>query len=536
MQLGIARAVTGTLATATGTVLDHTLSLTTPQQPFTSGPASTLLASLTSKGWDAIDFLAVTPLLLTQSFTATSLAAAASTAHALFGSSTESDFSLGAFVTLVQREVADEEQRERAPKDLKYTFIGVLKALGAWAALQGVTSKWADERMVGGMREIDVEREWVGQNQDPLDGETRVGSSHKPAAKGDEDEIHITSTEEIHGANGALDSTIVSAELGHPSDAPTLRPAPTAAVPYPALAVEPPSLDDPSEFKTNVLRYSKICLGSYGGAGMLFFGVPFSKPPPTPADASATAAVASEEAFVDAVEKMNEEDVGTAEGGAAKQEATVEGAAAVPSDGKPAKPGFWATVLGKHDQHIFEHFADLSPADTSLPSSIPHASAAPDPTSAPPPTAPQISIAALQAHGGLPRFWILTDHTRRTIVLALRGTMSLNELAIDLTCDASSFTPYTSSTSSPPKAYSVHSGMLKLAQSMGREGGKVHGAVKAALEGNEGYGLVVTGHSLGAGVGGLLGLLWADVEKCETRVGSGLPAGRKVKVWAYACP
>ena len=173
-----------------------------------------------------------------------------------------------------------------------------------------------------------------------------------------------------------------------------------------------------------------------------------------------------------------------------------------------------------------EHFADLS-SEAPFPPATPNAT--PNPT-----TSTSASIAALEAHGGLPRFWILTDHTRRTIVLALRGTMSLKELAIDLTCDASSFAPYTTSKST--KSYSVHSGMLRLAQSMGKEGGKVHAAVKAALEGNEGYGLVVTGHSLGAGVGGLLGLLWADVDKCETRAGSGLPEGRKVKVWAYACP
>lgn len=117
--------------------------------------------------------------------------------------------------------------------------------------------------------------------------------------------------------------------------------------------------------------------------------------------------------------------------------------------------------------------------------------------------------------------------------------MSLNELAIDLTCDASDFIPHTSSSSTSggkPKSYHVHLGMLLLAQKMGREGGKVHSAVKAALEANEGYDLVICGHSLGAGVGGLLGLLWADVDSCETSLMSGLPQGRKMKVWAFACP
>ena len=333
-------------------MLDHTLSLATPQQPFTSGPASTLLSALTSRGWDLVDALAVTPLLVTQSVTTTSLSAAASVAHTLFGSSTESDFSLGAFVTLVQREVVDQEQRERLPEAVEYSFMSVLKALGAWAALQGVTAKWADDRMLAGMREVDVEREWGGTNQQPMHGEARTGTGHNSTGEGlavPDEEIHITSTEEVHGANGALDSTIVSAELGHPSPPPKSRPTPTASVPYPALAVDPPSLDDPHDFKTNVLRYANICLGSYGGAGMLFFGVPFKTPPPKKAPAATEPA--AEEELADAVEKAGGDEPGARHTKTPPTAASVEGAAAAETYGS-AKPGFWATVLGKHDQHI----------------------------------------------------------------------------------------------------------------------------------------------------------------------------------------
>ena len=39
----------------------------------------------------------------------------------------------------------------------------------------------------------------------------------------------------------------------------------------------------------------------------------------------------------------------------------------------------------------------------------------------------------------MPRFWVLTDHVRREVVLVIRGTMSLNELAVDLTCDPAPF-------------------------------------------------------------------------------------------------
>lgn len=39
----------------------------------------------------------------------------------------------------------------------------------------------------------------------------------------------------------------------------------------------------------------------------------------------------------------------------------------------------------------------------------------------------------------MPRFWVLTDHVRREVVLVIRGTMSLNEVAVDLTCDPTPF-------------------------------------------------------------------------------------------------
>ncbi len=65
----------------------------------------------------------------------------------------------------------------------------------------------------------------------------------------------------------------------------------------------------------------------------------------------------------------------------------------------------------------------------------------------------------------MPRFWVLTDHVRQEVVLVIRGTMSLNELAVDLTCDPAPFilptadrTPSlptsTPSSSSEPKAES----------------------------------------------------------------------------------
>ena len=119
---------------------------------------------------------------------------------------------------------------------------------------------------------------------------------------------------------------------------------------------------------------------------------------------------------------------------------------------------------------------------------------------------------------------ICTD--QRTIFLRLTyapGTMSLNELAVDLTCDPAPFMPastssnenedagvyqdmpgslpfpsiiepstpdsYTSSMSfSSERVFKVHGGMLRMAQVMGAANKPVHRAVRDALSKNIGYG------------------------------------------------
>jgi len=153
----------------------------------------------------------------------------------------------------------------------------------------------------------------------------------------------------------------------------------------------------------------------------------------------------------------------------------------------------------------------------------------------------------------MPRFWVLTDHGRGQIVLVLRGlssshapfslynslhplgTMSVNEIVADLTCEPEEFEPATTicsstdpssdpsldqispsssipfpsasqcSTSVSPTAspllphsrasptmaprYYVHGGMLRMARAMGGTGKPVQVAVKEALSHNPGYGM-----------------------------------------------
>ena len=127
--------------------------------------------------------------------------------------------------------------------------------------------------------------------------------------------------------------------------------------------------------------------------------------------------------------------------------------------------------------------------------------------------------------------------------------MSLNEIAVDLTCEPESFQPATTPAHSedddsplpgqfafPSMAekdavtdenaprYHVHGGMLRMAKAMGDIGKPVHLAVLEALHNNPEFGpccrsigksrllmtcsdLVLCGHSLGAGVATLLGMV-----------------------------
>ncbi len=108
----------------------------------------------------------------------------------------------------------------------------------------------------------------------------------------------------------------------------------------------------------------------------------------------------------------------------------------------------------------------------------------------------------------LPKFWIVTDHSRHEVILVLRGTMSVNELAIDLACDSWDFSlpglesqtlaesaraaKHENERSSRggsvvPESYKVHSGIWRIALAMGGRGKPAQQATRSALEVNKDY-------------------------------------------------
>ncbi|KAJ3299560.1 hypothetical protein HK104_008446 [Borealophlyctis nickersoniae] len=131
-----------------------------------------------------------------------------------------------------------------------------------------------------------------------------------------------------------------------------------------------------------------------------------------------------------------------------------------------------------------------------------------------------------------PGFFVLIDRPARQVVISFRGTLSFDDLMLDLTCD------YTDHLIADGQSYAVHSGMMKVARTVSRPGSpsKLFETVRSALEQHRGYGLLLTGHSLGAGIATLLTLLWGDFEAGKIRPDVGLPAGRRLHCYAFAAP
>ncbi|UZJ54585.1 hypothetical protein CBS101457_003905 [Exobasidium rhododendri] len=187
-----------------------------------------------------------------------------------------------------------------------------------------------------------------------------------------------------------------------------------------------------------------------------------------------------------------------------------------------------------------------------------------------------------------PRYYVVTDHANKKIILVLRGSLTLGDIAIDLTCESANFEfegdsktdvqvdseqaaypaddeegPEPAQDFSPeairereakamaevqekqtePQArphvrgeYIVHEGMYETAKEIGEVGRPVHRAVRKALLKNPNYNLDITGHSLGAGVAALLAIMWATPETCLTTKHSGLPSGRRTHAFCFAVP
>jgi sn1-specific diacylglycerol lipase len=345
--------------------------LAPPQQELNdSGRASTLFSSAVSTGWDAIDFLSLTPLHLSRSLVASSLAGLSDLHSFLFPPSSEEAFSLRSFVALVQREAVDEKQRERLPDGVRYSVAGVGKALVAWTALTGVTREWGEGKMLEGLREVDVEREWgscSGMNQPLREGERRgddpIGGSEK-GGRADEEKVVVTGVdhEELGrqevGETGQLESlTIVNASVGVDARLSSTTPSTSfgsSLSPFSSTSVDASSISPTHPFHSDLLRFSRIALGSYGGAGLLFFNVPIPRAMQPPVS-QATQDASTVEEVLEVVEQVELAENETPQGAVEQKEQgkrTARDGGKQETSKKKGKVGLWDTIRGQHDQTI----------------------------------------------------------------------------------------------------------------------------------------------------------------------------------------
>ncbi|CAE7139211.1 unnamed protein product [Rhizoctonia solani] len=475
--------------------------------------AATTIGSAINSAFGIAESLALAPIHLGHNIASTSLVAAASSLDLLvwmFGTQ-EVGFSLAEFGTLVQREWSDPPGAETLPPE-RYGAASIVRALVAWAMLQDATSNWSVQRCLRNAREIPM-AEWRGELQ-LLDS---PGSDWDPL--GEDFEIIVTANEELPDDEGIL----VEAQISHirPPGAYVWVEAEEEALSQPlfgsstssstlddvTLPPAPKPVVDWAHLRPILRRMSYLVVGGYGGASFLFFGLAF----PSIGESDNPTKSGNTESS-DNISRIVQE---------AESEARTP-----PSRAPEPRRTWWGLITGRHDQEIFERFAAHGADGVEG----------------------KANTAVLGDASRLPRFWVLTDHGRKQIVLVLRGTYSLNELAIDLTCEAVPFTPAREASirsgndsekqkdETEDETHIVHGGMLKTAQLMGLPGKPVHTAIAKALRKYPGYELVLTGHSLGAGIAALLSLMWADASTGLTVRQSGLPSHRRVTVYCFGPP
>ena len=430
--------------------------------------ASATLERAMSVTFAAVEHLALLPIFVGESLTSASLVAAYSSMDALsslFPSGEETTFSIASFINLMRNDWNNPELGEHLPEE-HFSAGEAVRALFAWGALQSVTYDWQTTKWSKHLREI------------PRSAPIIDTHTHLPPI------INVTEDVVLPGNEGQL----LTADI-------TPRASGSESLPA-SPNLPPPRPQTQDDLRLTLRRLSKMCLAGYGGASLLFFGVP-PKPSLKRAKEKAKATLAK------VVEKAKSSEKG-------------------PEDAQPRNFPWWSMLLGRHDHDIFLHYASGGKKGTDV-------------------------TAVIGDEARMPRFWVLTDHSRQQIVLVFRGTVTLNEVAVDLSCEPEEFEPacgddddeeedYVSDdegydedekdeepeysdklgsmlpedgqTLQVPTArrrlrsasfrsvksfegkhrYLVHGGMLKMSLAMGARGRPVFTAVKEALSRNQGYG------------------------------------------------
>ncbi|KAL2269369.1 hypothetical protein VTJ83DRAFT_1553 [Remersonia thermophila] len=143
-----------------------------------------------------------------------------------------------------------------------------------------------------------------------------------------------------------------------------------------------------------------------------------------------------------------------------------------------------------HELRVFAHHTRSKPSDILLASFV-------DPQGG--------TDATGATNTGVPMVhYISLDHESKAVVLVCRGTLGFEDVLADMTCDYDDL-------AWRGRTYKVHKGVHASARRLlyGGDGRVLH-TLKAALDEFPDYGLVLTGHSLGAAVTSLLAIMLSE--------------------------
>jgi hypothetical protein len=348
------------------------------------------LGAAVATAFSIAEQVALAPILIGETITSASLVAAQSSIDALsalFPGSDEASFSLASFVTLVKREWNEPVLKDHLPEK-RYSVTEIGKALIAWAALQSVTYDWQEQCRLKHLREIT-------ENVPEQRGGVRQRT-----------ESRIRITEDFKLAQGQ----IISADIGE------------AGVDLRSLATQQ-GLNRPSSagrsrasvssLKYNLKRFSKMVLAGYGGAGLIFFGVSLEP----------THSSAPHSGLLDNATNEEEHALGNAidaseqEANSARDNSTGSSNAPTQIKLKPNAKSYswWNVLMGHHDQEIFEGFA-VTPATVRKKEH----------------RASEKAATVFRGNEeGMPRYWVLTDHGRKQVVLVFRGRFNFIPFVVE---------------------------------------------------------------------------------------------------------
>lgn len=122
-----------------------------------------------------------------------------------------------------------------------------------------------------------------------------------------------------------------------------------------------------------------------------------------------------------------------------------------------------------------------------------------------------------------PAHYCAIDHANDEVIVSIRGTLSIQDVLVDLVCQSEAFQSVHNDHSTLIEGR-AHGGFLKSAQTLAND---LHELVATTLQQYPKYQLVICGHSLGGGVATVLALLWARIP---------LFLSRNVRAISYASP